>query len=106
MGGLTDQLARTGAADLTPYVPRLVVDWLRNDAEARWQEVDGTLAFVDISGFTALSEQLAREGKAGAEQVNDVMNATFGRLLEDAYSYGGGLLKFGGDALLILFDGV
>ena len=63
------------------------------------------MAFVDISGFTAMSEKLAREGKAGAEQVTDVMNATFEALLDVAYSYGGGLLKFGGDALLLFFDG-
>ncbi|HST17592.1 MAG TPA: adenylate/guanylate cyclase domain-containing protein, partial [Gaiellaceae bacterium] len=63
------------------------------------------MAFVDISGFTALSEKLASEGKAGAEQVTEVMNATFGALLDVAYSYGGGLLKFGGDALLLFFDG-
>src|SRR6476646_2854867 len=33
------------------------------------------------------------------------MNATFARLLDVAYAYGGGLLKFGGDALLLFFDG-
>src|SRR5215203_7254178 len=85
--------------DLTPYVPRLVVEWLRSNPEADWRNVDGTMAFVDISGFTALSERLAREGKAGAEQVTDVMNGTFEALLEVAYAAGGGLLKFGGDAL-------
>ena len=63
------------------------------------------MAFVDISGFTAMSEKLATQGKAGAEQVTEVMNATFDALLEVAYGYGGGLLKFGGDALLLFFDG-
>src|SRR2546423_1467161 len=63
------------------------------------------MAFVDISGFTAMSEKLAGEGKAGAEQVTEVMNATFEALLDVAYGYGGGLLKFGGDALLLFFDG-
>lgn len=92
-------------ADLTPYVPRLVVEWLRLAPDSRWRELEGTLAFVDISGFTAMSERLAQRGKAGAEQVTEVMNATFARLLEVAYAYGGGLLKFGGDALLLLFDG-
>ena len=33
------------------------------------------------------------------------MNATSPRLLAVAYGYGGGLIKFGGDALLLLFDG-
>ncbi|MDX6476451.1 MAG: hypothetical protein QOH95_1962, partial [Gaiellaceae bacterium] len=91
-------------ADLTPYVPRLAIEWLAENPDLDWREVDGTMAFVDISGFTAMSEKLAREGKAGAEQVTEVMNATFDALLAVAYSYGGGLLKFGGDALLLFFD--
>ena len=33
------------------------------------------------------------------------MNATFAALLDVAYAQGGGLLKFGGDALLLLYDG-
>ena len=34
-----------------------------------------------------------------------MMNATFAGLLDVAYRYGGGLLKFGGDALLLFYDG-
>jgi class 3 adenylate cyclase/tetratricopeptide (TPR) repeat protein len=82
-----------------------VIEWLADHPDREWREIEGTMAFVDISGFTAMSEKLAREGKAGAEQVTDVMNATFEALLDVAYSYGGGLLKFGGDALLLFFDG-
>src|SRR3954451_13227378 len=95
----------TAATPLTPYVPRLVVDWLREDPDAAMRTLEGTLAFVDISGFTAMSERLSSRGKAGAEEVTDVMNATFARLLEVAYAEGGTLLKFGGDALLLFFTG-
>ena len=49
------------------------------------------MAFVDVSGFTSLSERLATKGRAGAEEVTEVMNATFARLLDVAYAYGGGL---------------
>jgi class 3 adenylate cyclase/tetratricopeptide (TPR) repeat protein len=63
------------------------------------------MAFVDVSGFTPLSERLATKGRVGAEDVTEVMNATFARLLDVAYAYGGGLLKFGGDALLLFFTG-
>src|SRR3954468_3299973 len=90
--------------DFTPYIPRLVVEWLADNPDREWREIDGTMAFVDISGFTAMSEKLATQGKAGAEQVTDVMNATFDALLRVAYAYGGGLIKFGGDALLVFFD--
>src|SRR3954449_7461511 len=91
--------------DLTPFVPRVVVDWLRSDPKALRRELEGTLAFVDISGFTALNERLAQKGKLGAEEVTEVMNRTFERLLDVAYAAGGGLLKFGGDALLVFFSG-
>jgi class 3 adenylate cyclase/tetratricopeptide (TPR) repeat protein len=91
--------------DLTPYVPRVVVDWLRTEPDALRRELEGTLAFVDISGFTAMSERLAQKGKLGAEEVTEVMNRTFERLLDVAYAAGGGLLKFGGDALLLFFSG-
>ena len=93
------------AVRLTPYVPRVVVDWLRTAPEERQRALDGTLVFVDISGFTAMSERLAQKGKLGAEEVTEVMNGTFARLLDVSYGAGGGLLKFGGDALLLFFDG-
>jgi class 3 adenylate cyclase len=99
-------LSAPGAADeLTSFVPRLTLEWLRDEPDRTWQELEGTLAFVDVSGFTAMSERLSSLGKSGAEEVTDVMNATFASLLELAYGHGGGLLKFGGDALLLLFSG-
>ena len=90
---------------LRPYVPRLVVDWLRSDPEDLYQEVEGSLAFVDISGFTTLTERLARRGKVGAEEMSDALNSTFSALLAEAYEDGAGLVKWGGDAVLLLFDG-
>ncbi|MGB2953520.1 MAG: AAA family ATPase [Gaiellaceae bacterium] len=95
----------TAEVDLTPFVPRVVIEWLREMPESRQRTLEGTLAFVDISGFTAMSERLARKGKLGAEEVTEVMNDTFTRLLDFAYTFGGGLIKFGGDALLLFFSG-
>ena len=63
------------------------------------------MLFVDISGFTKMSERLARHGNLGAEEVTDAVEACFGALLALAYAAGGSLLKFGGDALLILVTG-
>ena len=93
------------ADPLAPYVPRLVIDWLRTTPEAPHRSVDGTLAFVDISGFTRLTERLARKGKVGAEEMSDLLDATFAALLAVAYEDGAGLVKWGGDAVLLLFDG-
>ncbi len=93
------------AAGLEPYVPRLVVDWLRETPDATVRQVEGSLAFVDISGFTMLTERLALKGKVGAEELSDLLNATFAQLLVVAYLDGAGLVKWGGDAILLLFDG-
>jgi len=90
---------------LRPYVPRLVVDWLRSTPDARHREIEGSLVFVDISGFTALSERLGKKGKVGAELMRDTLDGVFTALLDEAYDWGAGLLKWGGDALLLLFEG-
>ena len=60
-----------GSAVLDPYVPNLATTWLREQPSALWREVEGSLAFVDISGFTKLTERLARKGKVGAEEMSD-----------------------------------
>lgn len=85
-----------------PYVPRLLHAWPK---AASHQALPGTMVFVDISGFTAMSERLARFGKLGAEEVVGVLNGTFSALITTAGDYGGDLLKFGGDALLLWFNG-
>jgi len=65
----------------------------------------GTALFVDVSGFTALTERLAQRGKIGAEQMGDVVSSAFGALLADAGRYGADLLKWGGDAALLWLAG-
>jgi class 3 adenylate cyclase/tetratricopeptide (TPR) repeat protein len=86
-----------------PYLPRVAAEWDLDTPEALWREVEATLCFVDISGFTALSERLARRGRIGAEELTEVLNHVFSRMLHVAYEKGGSLLKFGGDALLLAF---
>ena len=90
---------------LSPYLPRLVVDWVAANPQLPYQQVQGTLVFVDVSGFTKLSERLATHGKVGGEELASTIDACFAPLLDLAYANGGRLLKFGGDALLVLFAG-
>ena len=96
---------RARGEKLKPYVPRLLIEWMRDTPEPRYRAIDGSLVFVDISGFTALTERLARRGKIGAELMRDTLDGVFTALLDEAYDWGAGLLKWGGDALLLLFDG-
>ena len=89
---------------LAPYVPRVVREWLDDDPDALHRGIEGSIVFVDISGFTRMSERLARFGKAGAETVTAIIGGCFNRLLTEAYALGATLLKFGGDALLLFFQ--
>ena len=94
----------TSAESYQFYLPRLVLQWDSDAPDSLHRQIDGTMVFVDISGFTAMSERLARFGKVGAEEVTEVLGECFKGLLAVAYPLGGRLVKFGGDALLLLFD--
>jgi len=92
-------------AGLRRHVPALAIEWALEEPERLWREIDGTLCFADISGFTALSEKLAQRGRVGGEELVETLSRIFGGMLERARAQGGELLKFGGDALLLLFKG-
>ncbi len=96
---------RDVASPLLPYVPRLLGRWAPSSDDARHMRVNGTVAFVDISGFTRLTERLARKGKVGAEEMSDILSATFAGLLAEVRDDGADLIKWGGDAVLLLFQG-
>lgn len=61
------------------------------------------VGFADISGFTALAEKLAQQSRSGVEQLRDVLDRCFGRLVELVTAHGGEVLKFAGDAVLALW---
>ncbi|MCA1840551.1 MAG: tetratricopeptide repeat protein [Actinomycetota bacterium] len=90
---------------LVPFIPRLVLAWDQEEPGKLWRRLEGSMIFADLSGFTKMSEKLASKGKVGAEEVTGAIHSTFSSLLETAHLHGGGLLKFGGDALLLFFRG-
>ena len=92
------------AASFAPYLPRLVHEWALAHPTERLRELDGSLVSVDISGFTSLSERLAARGRAGAEELVLLISGCFEGLIRIARRHGGDVLKFRGDALLILFS--
>ncbi|MDY7077485.1 MAG: adenylate/guanylate cyclase domain-containing protein, partial [Chloroflexota bacterium] len=93
---------------VSTYLPRQVVAPLLANPEPGKVEGNftyGTMMFADISGFTAMSEKLSQSGREGAEEITKIINGFFTALLEVADHYGGDLIKFGGDALLLFFGG-
>jgi class 3 adenylate cyclase/tetratricopeptide (TPR) repeat protein len=95
----------SGTETLECYGPRMLLERLLEPAGEFAETLDGTMVFADVSGFTRLSERLARTGKEGAEHLVDAINTCFSALLANAYARGGSLVKFGGDAMLLWFEG-
>lgn len=86
------------------YLPRPVVLAPQPPGVPSGGMAQGTFLFVDVTGFTPLGERLSKLGQAGAERMTDIMNDLFFELVSVLNREGGTLLKFGGDALLALFD--
>ena len=85
------------------YVPDLALGW--DPAGPRWRELEGTLIFADLSGFTRLSERLARVGRDGAEVVKDIINSVFEPCVAAVLAERGDVVKFAGDGLMCCFHG-
>ncbi len=59
--------------------------------------------FVDLSGFTSMSEELATDGPRGAEELSRVLLLTFGAMVAEIHQLGGAVAHFYGDAMGIYF---
>jgi class 3 adenylate cyclase len=98
---------RSGPPVLSSYVAALAARRLVGCHEPL-REPDGeqfaaAALFADISGFTALTERLAGTGPAGIEELTELLNGCFGRLVLLVVDHGGDVVKFAGDALLALW---
>ena len=99
-------MSEAHAERAVPYLARILQQHLIDNPEGRDWTAEGSAVFADISGFTQLSEQLARRGgREGAEQITDTIGGSFAAILKVAYEKGASLLKFGGDAQLLWFQG-
>ena len=65
-----------------------------------WEEsFQGAVAFVDLSGFTLLSEALTRQGPKGIERLTEILNNFYQRMVAGVELAGGYVARFSGDAL-------
>ncbi|MEI7768828.1 MAG: adenylate/guanylate cyclase domain-containing protein, partial [Chloroflexales bacterium] len=65
----------------------------------------GAVLFADISGFTPLTNSLARElgPQRGAEELSRQLNAIYTALVADVQRYHGSVIGFAGDAITCWF---
>ncbi len=88
------------------FLPQKLIALKAAEVQRLSEVLNATLLFADISGFTAMSERLARLGKEGAEEVNKIINSYFAPLIKIIYKYKGDIYRFGGDAFLAFFPEV
>jgi len=106
---LLDKNALNGLAllhDLVPFLPIDRLHALLNNTPLP-TVTSGAALFADISGFTALEEQLTLElgQERGAEELNQRINRTFVGLIDIVDRYHGSVIRFSGDALTAWFTG-
>jgi len=96
--------------ELTRFAPPIVFREMRESGafplqepyqDERWASV----LFLDISGFTSLTEALAQEGPDGTEELTIILNQHFTELVESVNSWGGEVVAYAGDAFAAIFPG-
>ncbi|HEX5618624.1 MAG TPA: AAA family ATPase [Solirubrobacteraceae bacterium] len=65
--------------------------------------MDGAAVFVDLVGFTAMGDALARHGPHGAEIVADIVQSAMIPIVNAVHREGGFVAAFPGDAVLAVF---
>src|SRR6185436_1059825 len=86
------------AETLSFYVPQQVVAGLELDASiAEQRELEVTVLFSDIRGFSTLSERL------GAREIAEVVGRHLSAMAEVIAAHGGTIDKFQGDAVMAVF---
>ncbi|HEV8306481.1 MAG TPA: adenylate/guanylate cyclase domain-containing protein [Methylomirabilota bacterium] len=88
-------------SSLSKFVPRTVQNLIEQAPEApelAKREADVSVLFVDIVGYTRLTERL------DPERVNDLIERYFGAFLDEILKRGGDVNETAGDGLMVIFQ--
>jgi class 3 adenylate cyclase len=66
-------------------------------------EFQAAALFVDITGFSTMTETLMQHGQHGSEVLADLMCSVFDPMITTVYSYGGFVSTLAGDAIAAIF---
>jgi class 3 adenylate cyclase len=89
------------------FVPDDVVETLRQHPHATpladGDHTDAVVLFIDVAGFTPMSEAMASSGAYGTEELTGILNGWFDAMVSVVSLYGGTVAEFAGDALTAVF---
>ncbi len=84
---------------LCKFIPKTLFPLLKEGKN--FKVIEGAILFADLAGFTKLTETLASIGKEGAEELTNILNSFFEKMIDIVISNKGDVIRFGGDAMTI-----
>jgi class 3 adenylate cyclase len=72
-------------------------------SQPSWHRLAGAALIADVSGFTTLAERLTARGPEGVEELSRLVNRWFGAMVDVIEAHGGDLVRFAGDAPIVVF---
>ena len=107
LGERKEQILGPSAQTLASYVPGLLLrglaEGVRPAAPPDHLRYHASVMFVDVSGFTAMSDRLATLGPRGAELLSRTLDRCFGPVLDLCSKHEGDVLRFSGDSVLVIW---
>src|SRR5512133_3548730 len=82
-------------------VPELIIDKYR--AGMFSGEFPAVGMFLDLSGFSTMTDTLMQHGQHGAEVLANLMHSVFDPLVESIFNYRGKIVGFAGDGIMALY---
>ena len=81
------------------YIPESIAEqMLKEDGALKPQTTEATIFFVDLAGFTAMSERL------NPQEIVEVLNDYFSKIVSIIEGHNGVITQFQGDAVLAIFN--
>ena len=100
---------KVGQTSLLGYLPAILIKKILEQKQSEKKKPPLTMPiktvslFADISGFTKLSESFSKKGRKGSEFLAFCLNRYMELLINIIGKNGGDIIKFAGDALLVIW---
>ncbi len=86
---------------MRPLLPYFIQERFRE--KKRQGRLQAYTMFIDLSGFTAMTETFMAQGNDGAEELSKLLNQVFSPLVAMVYQENGFIPYFAGDAFMAIF---